>query len=64
MENTALGKLAYTVAAAAVIGGGAAVLNNQSRIAVLENTNQNVEQRLGRIETKVDTLLDRTRRVR
>jgi anti-anti-sigma regulatory factor len=59
MENTAVGKLAYTLAAASLIGGGTVVLNNQSRIAVLENTNVTEENRLGRIEDKIDRLLER-----
>ena len=59
MENSVLGKLAYTLAAASLIGGGTVVLNNQSRIAVLENTNVNEDSRLERIEDKLDRLLDR-----
>ena len=59
MENSALGKLAYTLAAASLIGGGTVVLNNQSRIAVIENTNAAEESRLVRIEDKIDRLLER-----
>lgn len=59
MENSVLGKLAYTLAAASLIGGGTVVLNNQSRIAVLENAGQSSEGRLGRIEDKLDRLLER-----
>jgi len=59
MENSVLGKLAYTLAAASLIGGGTVVLNNQSRIAVIENTNVAEESRLVRIEDKIDRLLER-----
>ena len=59
MENSALGKLAYILAAASLIGGGTVVLNNQSRIAVIENTNVAEESRLVRIEDKIDRLLER-----
>jgi anti-anti-sigma regulatory factor len=59
MENSVLGKLAYTLAAASLIGGGTVVLNNQSRIAVIENTNAAEESRLVRIEDKIDRLLER-----
>jgi hypothetical protein len=59
MENSALGKLAYTLAAAALIGGGTVVLNNQSRIAVIESTSVTEESRLSRIEDKIDRLLER-----
>jgi anti-anti-sigma regulatory factor len=58
MENSVLGKLAYTLAAASLIGGGTVVLNNQSRIAVIENTNVSEERRLERIEDKIDQLLE------
>jgi anti-anti-sigma regulatory factor len=59
MENSALGKLAYTLAAASLIGGGTVVLNNQSRIAVMESTHVTEEGRLSRIEDKLDRLLER-----
>jgi len=59
MENSVLGKLAYTLAAASLIGGGTVVLNNQSRIAVIETTNAAEESRLVRIEDKIDRLLER-----
>jgi anti-anti-sigma regulatory factor len=59
MENSAVGKLAYTLAAAALIGGGTVVMNNQSRIAVIESTHVTEENRLSRIEDKLDRLLER-----
>ena len=59
LENSLFSKLAMTVAASAMIGGGTMVLNNQSRIAVLESTNMQEEARLGRIENKIDRLLER-----
>ena len=59
METSGLVKLAYTLAAASLIGGGTVVLNNQSKIAVLESTNQTVDSRLSRIEDKLDRLLER-----
>lgn len=59
LENSFVMKLAYSVTAAAIVGGGTVVLNNQSRIAVLETTNVNQESHLDRIETKIDTLLER-----
>lgn len=59
MENSVLGKLAYTLAAAALIGGGSVVLNNQSRIAVIENQNHQEDGRLERIEDKLDRVLER-----
>jgi hypothetical protein len=62
MENSFVGKLTLTIAASAIIGGGTVVLNNQSRIAVLENTNVSEDARLMRIESKVDELLLRTPR--
>lgn len=59
MENSVLGKLAYTLAAASLIGGGTVVLNNQSRIAVIENQNHQEDGRLERIEDKLDRVLER-----
>lgn len=59
LENSILGKLAYTLAAAALIGGGSVVLNNQSRIAVIENQSRTQDGRLERIEDKIDKLLER-----
>lgn len=59
LENSVLGKLAYTVAAAALIGGGTVVLNNQSRIAVIESQTRTQDGRLERIEDKIDKLLER-----
>lgn len=61
LENSVLGKLAYTLAAAALIGGGSVVLNNQSRIAVIENQSRTQDGRLERIEDKIDKLLERAR---
>lgn len=60
MENTLFHKLAYAVAASAMIGGGTMVLNNQARIAVLENVRQIDDQRLARIEDKLDMVLLQT----
>lgn len=59
LENSVLGKLAYTLAAAALIGGGSVVLNNQSRIAVIESQTRTQDGRLERIEDKIDKLLER-----
>ena len=59
LENGFVTKLAYTIAASAIIGGGTVVLNNQSRIAVIENSNQGQDGRLERIEAKIDLLLER-----
>jgi hypothetical protein len=56
-ENAFFSKLVYTVAGAAIIGGGTVVLNNQARIAVLENTSIMEDERLQRIENKIDQLL-------
>jgi hypothetical protein len=58
-ENSLFSKILYTIAASSIIGGGTVVLNNQSRIAVLENTNVAEDVRLSRIEDKIDRLLER-----
>lgn len=50
-------KLAYAVAASAMIGGGTVVLNNQARIAVLESVRALDDARLIRIEDKLDLVL-------
>lgn len=60
LETSILGKLAYTVACAALIGGGTVVLSNQSRIAVIESESKTQDGRLERIENKIDKLLERT----
>jgi hypothetical protein len=54
-----LHKVAAAIAAACVIGGGATVLNSQSRIAVLEYGNTQQDVQLNRIETKIDNLIER-----
>ena len=59
LENGLFSKLAMTIAASAMIGGGTMVLNTQARIAVLENTNMQEDARLERIENKIDRLLER-----
>jgi hypothetical protein len=60
LENAFVSKLALTIAASAIIGGGTVVLTNQSRIAVLESTvaasDQRLDHRLERIENKLDMI--------
>jgi hypothetical protein len=60
LANTFISKLALTIAASAIIGGGTVVLTNQSRIAVLESTvsseDTRIDHRLERIENKIDLL--------
>lgn len=52
-----LSKLAYSVAAATIIGGGTVVLNAQTRLAVLEDSRATEEHRLERIEDKLDIIV-------
>lgn len=59
MENSFVMKIAYTVAASAIIGGGTVVLHNQSQLAVLESVKMTQEARLERIENKLDLLIER-----
>jgi hypothetical protein len=59
LENSVFAKIAYTVTAATIIGGGTMVMNNQSRIAVMESKQVTADVRLERIESKIDQLLER-----
>lgn len=59
LENSLFSKLAMTIAASAMIGGGTMVLNSQTRLSVLESMNVQESARLERIENKIDHLLER-----
>lgn len=52
-------KVAITVAASAILGGGTMVLNSQSRIAVLEDSRHVEQERLARIEDKIEHVNDK-----
>ena len=56
LENSFVTKLAYAIAASTIIGGGTVVLHNQSQIAVMESQRGTTDQRLERIENKIDAL--------
>jgi hypothetical protein len=51
-------KIAVTVAASAVLGGGTMVLNNARETAVLSSKVENTDSRLTRIEEKTDKVLE------
>lgn len=59
LENSFISKLALTIAASAIIGGGTVVLTSQSRIAVLESAALTTNHTLDRIEAKIDGLASR-----
>lgn len=59
-ETPILQKIFAAIAAATVVGGGTVVLNTREHVAVLEYADSSKEQRLQRIETKLDVLIDRT----
>lgn len=58
-----IGKLAYAVAAAGVIGAGATLVSSAQDIAVLQSESYHnaaaFEKRLDRIEGKIDVLVDK-----
>lgn len=54
-----LSKVIYSVLGAVLMGAGTILVNNQSRIAVLEADTVQETSRLERIENKIDSLLER-----
>jgi hypothetical protein len=59
LDTPLMHKLFAAIAAAAVVGGGTVVLNNQGRISVLEYASATSDAHLQRIEDKLDRVLER-----